>query len=134
MPLPPAPPPIVYVMAQAQTMVVVQVTVEDGLRLGELIHPAGKPLTIFVLSPSELVPNGELTEAQQEQLLRRLYGDTWREGNSDGSAYVVLSYSSSRLPEDQVRAGGWRATPGAWLYRIRADGVLEKLGEGYVPR
>lgn len=134
--MPPPPPAIVQAaaLAQVQELVVVQITIEDALAIGEFLSPAAAPLTIFVQAPADQVSKGQLSDKHKAQLLQRLYGESWEFGNDDGSQYVVMSYASALLPSDQAADGAWRTTPGAWLYQITSDGSVQKLGDGYVSK
>ncbi len=49
-----------------------------------------------------------LKPAGLEALFRKLYGDTWREGNEDGSQYVVLSSGARLLNPRRKDETPWR--------------------------
>ena len=134
MPFPPPPPAIVRQLAQAEERIVLKVTIHDGLLLGETVSPATEPLTIYILTDPHWTADGDLLAPQKERLLQSMYGADWRNGNSDGSAYLVLKYASSALSADEAKAEAWRTAPGAWLYLVGPSGAIEKLGEGYVPK
>ncbi len=49
-----------------------------------------------------------LQPKRQEQLLQALYGPTWRDGNTDGSAYVVLEIGSLLLNPSGAANRPWQ--------------------------
>lgn len=136
MALPPNPPAIIEpsYSEPAERLAVVEITIQDGLAIGDFLSPGAAPLTIFVQAPADLVPEGQLSFKHKSELLKHLYGASWEYGNEDGSKYVVMSYSSVLLPSDLATSGAWRTTPGAWLYQIGLDGSVQKLGDGYVSK
>ena len=49
-----------------------------------------------------------LTPAGLEALFRKMYGDAWKEGNDDGSQYVVLSTGARLLNPRRSEETPWR--------------------------
>ena len=45
--------------------------------------------------PAEWWTGKNLTEYAVEEILKRIYGENWRSGNSDGSKYQVLDFKAS---------------------------------------
>lgn len=106
--------------------VVIQIDLQDALRFPSGVEsPPAAPLQIFVKAPASWVTGKGISEAGKKEVLARLYGGpSWMNGNSDGSTYVVKSFSSKVItaaPEN----------PKAYWYEVNASGALEKKGPSF---
>lgn len=89
----------------------VEVTIKDTMAFWDdylgtyTFNPDGyAPTNVWVFEvPDAWVSGGALTDAGLEGVCCYLYGATWRQGNGDGSRYVVLESRSRRLPAGDPR-------------------------------
>jgi hypothetical protein len=97
------------------------VMLSDGLRVASgFVSEASYRCLVYCRVPEDWVEgdlpsSGELwlkgptlTSAGIETLFRKMYGDTWREGNADGSQYVVLSTGARLLNPSRSDETPWR--------------------------
>lgn len=113
----------------ASSPVVVRVDLNDALRLpGGFEAPSPKPLVMYVRAPAKWVHGGALTESAKKTLLAQLYGGpNWEQGNSDGSTYVVKTFTS-RVLGAKEKPGN---EPGAFWYEANERGGLDKRGPDF---
>ncbi len=94
---------------------------KDGLRVSSgFLSEASYQCVVYCRVPENWVagdlPNSDdlwlkgpgLTSAGLEMLFKKMYGDTWREGNEDGSQYVVLSSGARLLNPRRSEETPWR--------------------------
>lgn len=97
------------------------VMLSDGLRVASgFLSEASYQCLIYCRVPDDWV-DGEipvsdelwlkgpaLKPARLEAVFEKLYGDTWRQGNEDGSQYVVLSSGQRLLNPRRGEETPWR--------------------------
>lgn len=89
-------------------MKTVRIQIQDSLRLGTGgIHPASYALLLYAKVPPAWCASGSLTTNAMERVYEHLYGKDWRQGNSDGSRYIVQSASSRALSDAETQAKPW---------------------------
>ncbi len=76
--------------------------------------------------PDDWLMNGRLTPNRREALLRYWYGDTWRQGNGDGSQYIVLAIDEQELYADEVARRVWEQT-GESCFVIGDDVAISRV-------
>lgn len=97
------------------------VMLSDGLRVASgFLSEASYRCVVYCRVPEDWVagdlPGSDdlwlsgptLTPAALEMLFKKMYGDTWREGNEDGSQYVVLSSGARLLNPRRSDETPWR--------------------------
>lgn len=109
---------------------VVRVSFQDGLSFPSgNIAPAAYRCVVFCRVPADWVPTGTFDKDVVEAVFEMLYGDRWRNGNVDGSRYVVRDIRSERLSPDQR---DWLTavdcpTTRHWFAHAMADGGFGKV-------
>ena len=73
----------------------------------------------YAIPADWLAADGTLPPARLEVLLCHLYGPSWRQGNDDGSRYVVVRADIAVLDET-----AWHAAPGG--FQVDADGTVTR--------
>jgi hypothetical protein len=82
--------------------------IRDGLGFPSgFVSKADYALNIYYHVPSDWTDGGELNAAGQEKIFEFLYGADWRNGNDDGSRYVVINSFSTILEGDAVKNTPW---------------------------
>lgn len=117
-------PPVPAIIAQ-QPSTLMRIEIQDALQI-ETLHPAEYTLLIYLRAPAHWLENGQLTQAAKDAVLAKLYGPDWKNGNSDGSRYVVLSFGCRPMSATEEASGAWRKTPHSWYYRVAPGDRLEK--------
>lgn len=89
-----------------------RLTVTDTLGVWVDGNHAFSPLakvtrTCWYRVPSDWVVGGALAPGRRDRLVDALYGPGWREGNPDGSRYVLLEVDEKVLTEREVRSRPW---------------------------
>ena len=96
--------------AAQEVRIVARVSLRDALQFPSgAMAPSQYRCEIFCRVPQSWVQEGRLTSVALEGLCAFLYGDNWRNGNEDGSAYRVLECESRVLTEAEVTMGPWLA-------------------------
>jgi hypothetical protein len=107
-----------------ETLIVV---VKDGLMLPSgFFAPASYTCNFFCRVPPGWVEGERLKEERLEQIYRKVYGETWRSGNSDGSRYVVQDAFS------QVKSTDWTGSENDrdnhyWFYLASPDEEIRNV-------
>jgi hypothetical protein len=105
----------------------VRLTITDMLGvLVEDVH-AFSPLvkvtrTFWYRLPESWASGARLVPRRREQLLDRLYGAGWREGQTDGSRYMILELQERVLDAGEAQAKPWLADRAAFY--VWRDGHL----------
>jgi hypothetical protein len=86
----------------------------------------GKSYTGWYRLPDEWITNGELKPDRREAVYRYWYGETWRQGNGDGSQYVVLAIDEHELNADEVAHRVWEQR-GKTCLAIDRDGRISRI-------
>lgn len=120
---------LMSVILTAAAPVILRIEMTDALRFpsGKESPPAD-PLTIYVKAPASWVHKGGLSDAGKTAVLAKMYGGPgWMNGNSDGSTYVVKTFTS------KVLKSAGEATDGksTWWYEVKPDGSIEKRGANF---
>jgi hypothetical protein len=112
---------------------IVEIIVRDGLMFPSgFVAPAPRPCALYARVPSEWTADGRLKEEKYELFFRRLYGGPdWRDGNSDGSQYVVHEAASRVLSEAEEAAPPWLEESNErefsrWFYLVSESGEITK--------
>ena len=109
---------------------VVRVSFQDGLSFPSgTIAPAAYQCVVYCRVPAEWAANGSFNKDVLEAVFEMLYSESWRNGNSDGSRYVVRDIRSERLSAAQR---DWLAatdtpTQRHWYAHAMADGGFGKV-------
>lgn len=115
---------------------IVRVEILDGLRFPDgVLHNAEKPIEIYARVPKDWVTRDGLTPWAKSTVLAKMYGGPlWEKGNSDGSVYVVRSFSSRILTAEEIARPIWaRATSSTWFYDTLPNNTLETRGPNFGP-
>lgn len=109
------------------------VIVKDGLMLPSgFVAPSSYTCNFFCRVPSDWIEGEQLKENYLEKIYQKVYGETWRSGNSDGSRYVVQdSYSKVFTPE-VVKTTKWSGTVNDqdnhfWFYIASETGEVKSV-------
>lgn len=110
----------------------VRVTIKDGLGFPSgFIAPASYTCVLFYKLPESWLAGGNLLPEKIEAMFENMYGKTWRQGNSDGSYYAVLSLEIHVLTPEEEQQRGWllNQTPDPdfnyWYYHVAEDGQFK---------
>ena len=76
----------------------------------------------------------QLKPEYREKFYEKFYGANWRNGNSDGSQFVVRDAFSTVFDEQTVRNTRWEGTTNTnenhfWFYLVGENGVVESVKE-----
>ncbi len=82
--------------------------------------------TTFYLFPDDWADQGHLLYARQQEVLNFMYGPTWREGNGDGSKYVILKMLDNILTPEEVTAKPWLQGKFS-CYKVSPEGSFEPV-------
>jgi hypothetical protein len=82
--------------------------------------------TFWYRLPADWVCSGRLRPRRREQILDLLYGPGWREGNGDGSRYIILELHERVLSEGEASGRPWLADRAAF-YVWRDGDVIEEV-------
>ena len=87
----------------------IKLTIEDTLSfyndyVGDYVFNENniKTLDYFIKVPLDWIENGQLTAPALEKFYAFLYGETWRNGNDDGSRYLPLKATVQFVAEDGI--------------------------------
>jgi hypothetical protein len=107
---------------------IVRVELNDGLLLASgFIAPASYTCILYLRVPDGWLSGSALLPAKKEAVLENLYGKTWRQGNEDGSRYVVLDNRETLLSAQEEAARVWLQHDPAdrdyqyWFYHVIDD-------------
>lgn len=109
------------------------VKVKDGLMFPSgFVSPADYACNFFARVPSDWLDGEKLKEENLEKIYRKVYGETWRDGNSDGSRYVVLESSTKVLMPGDLKTtnfGELKTTNENqyWFYITDENGGVKSL-------
>lgn len=88
---------------------VVRINLRDGLAFPDgFLAPAPYACVLFCRVPPEWLDGEELRSENLEAIYETMYGPQWREGNEDGSQYVVRSLQTHVLTTDEEDSAPWR--------------------------
>ncbi|WFE24945.1 hypothetical protein O7623_16055 [Solwaraspora sp. WMMD791] len=76
---------------------------------------AGITRTFWYRLPTEWVVNGAILQQRREMLVDRLYGPGWRNGNPDGSRYIILRVREKVLTDGEAAGKPWLAERGGFF-------------------
>ncbi len=86
----------------------VTIIIKDGLRLPSGFTKASNyACNFYCLVPKTWTENGELKADYLEKFYENFYGAGWKNGNSDGSRYVVESSFSNILTPESMEGFNW---------------------------
>ena len=112
-----------------------KISITDGLGFSSgFVSPASYTCMIFISLPASWIENGELPEDKQEKILQRMYGENWRNGNEDGSFFVVSQFlyeevNASENPWEQYQNNnGFRC----WFWEVKEGAIVEVKPEQFV--
>lgn len=109
------------------------VKVKDGLMLPSgFVSQATYACNFYIRVSSDWLDGEKLKEEKLEKIYRKVYGETWRQGNSDGSRYVVLESSTKILAPDELKLTKFDELKTTdenqfWFYKANANGEFDKL-------
>jgi hypothetical protein len=111
--------------------VYLRLTITDTLSVLVDGSPAVNPLakvtrTFWYRLPPEWISGGRLLPERRGYLLDLLYGPGWRQGNGDGSRYVILEIVEHVLTDDEARGRPWLSDRAAF-YAWREGDVIEEI-------
>lgn len=112
---------------------VVQITLKDGLMFPSgFTAPASYTCSIFCRVAPDWLDGDQLKMAKLEAVFEKLYGENWREGNDDGSQYVVQSVESRILTSAEEQTAPWRGVSNNdeyhyWFYHVTDMGELQNV-------
>lgn len=82
--------------------------------------------TFWYRLPAEWVVDGAIPVQRREMLVDRLYGPDWRNGNPDGSRYIILGVQEKLLSDGEAADKPWLADR-AGFYVWIPDGELREV-------
>jgi len=93
-------------------------------------NPLAKVTRIFWYRlPAGWLVDGVLPTRRREMLVDRLYGPGWREGNPDGSRYIILGLQEQVLSDREARAKPWLSDR-AGFFVCSPDGSFREVVPG----
>ena len=87
----------------------------------------------YLKIPVRWLAGDDLLESKKEAVLENFYGQGWRRGNEDGSAYVVHRFKTNVLRAEETRERVWlqpqENDPAAryWYYHVTEDGHFKSV-------
>lgn len=108
-----------------------RLTITDtlGIRVG-IQHDFGPHTrvtrTFWYRVPGEWVDGGALCPRRRDNLVDRLYAPGWRDGNADGSRYVILKLHEKVLSDREVSNRPWLGDR-AGFYVCAPDGSQREV-------
>lgn len=111
---------------------IIRVTIEDGLAFPSgQTQPAAAVCIQYLNVPARWLAGGDLLDDKKEAVLENLYGPGWRQGNDDGSTYVVHRFETTVLDAGAIHSRAWLTDddPGAryWFYHVTEDGHFKSV-------
>lgn len=112
---------------------VVRVSFQDGLAFPSgQVSPSSHRCVVYCRMPANWLAAGQLSGSALEAIYEMLYGSDWRNGNSDGSRYVVRGAQCELLDTASKDTRPWlhAANDSAehfWFARAMADGTVAKI-------
>lgn len=109
------------------------IIVKDGLLLPSgFISQATYTCNLFCRVPPDWLENGKIKSEFLEKIYKKVYGDNWRTGNSDGSRYVVLDSYSEVFPPETVKNAQWSGTENTkenqyWFYIANENNEIKSV-------
>ncbi|MDG4763872.1 hypothetical protein O7632_07085 [Solwaraspora sp. WMMD406] len=89
--------------------------------------PQAKVTRIFWYRlPAEWIVDGALPRERRETLVDQLYGPGWREGNPDGSRYIILALQEQVLTDEEADGKPWLSDR-AGFYVCDTEGDLREV-------
>lgn len=111
---------------------IICITLRDGLLLASgLLAESDYDSHLYLKVPNQWVSGNGLAEQYREAVLEQLYGEDWREGNEDGSSYLLRSFASTVLSAQEVAGHAWlqehaqKSRDNFWYYHVTDDGQFE---------
>lgn len=115
---------------------IVCITIRDALMLPSgMLAESDYDGHVYLKVPDSWVSGNELSGEYREAVLEELYGQDWREGNEDGSSYLLRSFSSTVLSDKEVADRVWlqdqaqNSRDSFWYYEVSDDGQFESKEE-----
>jgi len=107
---------------------VVRIVLKDALAIAGALAPAPYTCVLFCRVPADWLDGDGLREEKMEAIYAAMYGPRWRDGNDDGSQYVVRSVTTQVLGADEEEQAPWRAVTADdehqyWFYDATGDGA-----------
>ncbi|MEH1128618.1 hypothetical protein [Micromonospora sp. CPCC 206061] len=108
-----------------------RLTITDtlGVRVdgNHAVNPLAKVTrTFWYRLPADWVAGGALAAGRLERLIDAIYGPRWREGNPDGSRYVILGIQETVLSDQEADGKPWLSDRAAF-YVVGEDGRLREV-------
>src|SRR5262249_36924156 len=115
-------------------MQAIRVMLKDGLGFPSgFISPASYSCIIYSRVPDNWLQDGTLLPEKSEAILEKLYGKTWRDGNDDGSYFVVFSFEAAPLSAGEEAEKVWMQSKVKdtnfqyWFYHVSDEGEFTKV-------
>lgn len=111
----------------------VRVSFQDGLAFPSgQVAPSSYRCVVYCRVPENWLEAGNFSGSALEAIYEMLYGSDWRNGNSDGSRYVVRGAQCERLDAAGKAARPWLSAVNNpseqyWFARAMADGSVAKI-------
>ena len=112
---------------------VVRVSFQDGLAFPSgQVTPSSHRCVVYCRMPANWLAAEQLSGSALEAIYEMLYGSDWRNGNSDGSRYVVRGARCELLDTASKDARPWLhaandSAEHCWFARAMADGTVAKI-------
>jgi len=112
---------------------VVRVSFQDGLAFPSgQVAPSSHRCVVYCRMPANWLANGQMSGSALEAIYEMLYGSDWRNGNSDGSRYVVRDARCELLDTASKETRPWlqAANDSAehfWFARANPDGTVAQI-------
>ena len=116
----------------------VRVSFQDGLAFPSgQVAPSSYRCVVYCRVPENWLEAGNFIGSALEAIYEMLYGSDWRNGNSDGSRYVVRGEQCERLDAAGKAARPWlialnNPSEHYWFARAMADGTVAKTERALV--
>lgn len=115
---------------------VVQITLSDALMFPSgFLAPASYACVIFCRVPPGWIDGEGVRREGLEKIYEKMYGNNWREGNDDGSRYIVRSVEVRALSRADEEQGVWREVKNDdnnhyWFYHAEGGEELKEVEAG----
>jgi hypothetical protein len=97
------------------------------------VSPADYSCVLYCNVPDNWFSGDKIISGKAEVILEKMYGPNWRQGNEDGSYYVISSMEIQEISDSQVNEKIWSKDNKEdknfryWYYLVSAVGEVKTV-------